>query len=640
MKREISVIIPCYNTGKYIDGCLDSAKSALSSFEYEIILVDDASGDDTVKRIEDYITKHGANNIVFIKNEMNIGAGASRNKAVRAARYGLVSFIDSDDYISDGYYEELFRAASERDADVTACDIVMVDSETRAETLCKGYDEGDGKYGLITAELAASPCNKLIKREYLLKYPFAEGIMNEDVASILAIIANCERTAYTRTAKYYYVQRGDSVQNSPLSDKKLDIVKAVEIFEERVKDSPDYGKYMDAVVYRQIICMLLYIPAKEKKVFRRAKFLKKMSRLTKKFALTENEGFKKLLAECPAKSRLFYSTYIKLISRGFAFFASLSVSALNFYKGKKKDRFVIEEGIDREKVIEAARENSKIERRVSVSAAVPNYNYADFLYQRLYSILRQDYRIDELLILDDCSTDGSRELIDGIVPELSKYITVKKLYNDENSGSPFKQWKRAIENASSDYIWIAEADDYCEADMISRLMKPIEKDRSVVFSYADTAYIDRVGKVIHKSAKPDIDIMKTGHWEHDFIDDGVDEIKNYSYLNCTVANVSSAVFRRDDYSDVFGEMVNYRQVGDYLFYLNVMGRGKISFVSRVLNYYRVHGENVTSTTKKQLHFNELKRVHALLDEKYGFDDSQRERIAERYDFLRKVWDVE
>ena len=256
MKKEISVIIPCYNTEKYIDGCLDSAVSALSSFEYEIILVDDASGDGTVEKIEEYIASRDAKNIVFIKNEKNLGAGASRNKAVRAARYGLVSFIDSDDYISDGYYDELFDAASECDADITACDIVMIDSETKAETLCKGYDEGDGKYGLITAELAASPCNKLIKREYLLKYPFAEGIMNEDVASILAIIANCERTAYTRSAKYYYVQRGDSVQNSPLSDKKLDIVRAVEIFGERVKDSPDCGKYMAAVVYRQLVCML------------------------------------------------------------------------------------------------------------------------------------------------------------------------------------------------------------------------------------------------------------------------------------------------------------------------------------------------------------------------------------------------
>lgn len=74
---------------------------------------------------------------------------------------------------------------------------------------------------MINTGFAASPCNKIIKKELLLKYPFAEGIMNEDVASIIAILANANKISYTNQTMYNYVQRPLSVQNTALSMKDL-----------------------------------------------------------------------------------------------------------------------------------------------------------------------------------------------------------------------------------------------------------------------------------------------------------------------------------------------------------------------------------------------------------------------------------
>ena len=70
-----------------------------------------------------------------------------------------------------------------------------------------------------------------------------------------------------------------------------------------------------------------------------------------------------------------------------------------------------------------------------------------------------------------------------------------------------------------------------------------------------------------------------------------------------------------------------------------MGTGKVAFYNKPYNYYRLHGNNVTSTTKKQLHFNELKRVHHYIDNKYHLEKWQKDELKKRYEFLEKVWNV-
>ena len=75
----------------------------------------------------------------------------------------------------------------------------------------------------------------------------------------------------------------------------------------------------------------------------------------------------------------------------------------------------------------------------------------------------------------------------------------------------------------------------------------------------------------------------------------------------------------------------------YLFYIYVISKGKICFINEPLNYYRVHGNNVTSTTKKQLHLDELKRVHEYIRKHFGLNEVQEENILNRYNFLEDVW---
>lgn len=642
---ELSIIIPCYNVELYVEKCLDSLKKQVANIKYEIILIDDYSTDNTKDIIKRRINKKDLS-ITLIENEQNIGAGASRNKALKQAKYNYISFIDSDDFVDDNYYDVMLNKMVKEDLDVIACDIKLVYEDGTPSDIGYGCVGSINKLNMINTGFAASPCNKIIKKDMLLKYPFAEGIMNEDVASIIAILANSKKVSYTTETKYNYVQRSSSVQNSSLSLKRFDIFESVKILDSRIKDNKQYDKIMEAVTFQQLFLFYIYVLPREKNMFKRVKFLRLFQKKSRQYNLENNEFCSENLNRRGKKAKFYYALIFNLNNKGFSFLTSLIMSTFNLYHNIKHSKFfnkklsVIKNNLTIDDLIKVAKKQSKMnDAKIKVSVVVPNYNYERFLIQRIYSILNQDYKIYELIILDDCSKDNSRELITEIELKLKKYINIKKEYNKENSGTAFKQWKKGFELISGDYIWIAEADDYCEKNMLSSLMKYIEKDEEIVLGYVDTSFINTYGVRTMKTIKPEIDIQKSGHWENDFVNDGVEEIKEYSYLNCTIANVSSCVIKKGDYEEYLKLSSDFKQAGDWLFYINVMKQGKILFINNPLNYYRVHGNNVTSTTKKEKHVEEIIKIHDIVKKEFNLNKHHEKKMKERIEFLRKVWDL-
>lgn len=638
--RNLTVIVPCYNVSKYIEKCLDSIiKQKVTNLE--IILVDDKSKDNTEEVIKKYISRHDKYDIKLIVNEENRGAGYSRNRAIKEAKHEYLGFVDGDDYLEDNYYDKLFTVLEKEKATVAVCDLkIKFNGDPDKDYISPACIGNVNKYNLINNGLAASPCNKIYKKELLLKSPFAEGIMNEDIPAIIGVLANAVKISYTNETYYNYIQHHNSVQNSPLNDKKLNIFKAVEILDERLKDHPSYKKIMDAVIYQQIIMFFIYVPCKEKSFIKRAKFLKKFYKLSKKYKIRQNHLLWHFVDNQGKKHKYYYKALLKLNCNGFSYSTSFLISLYNFlYKLKSKEKTVFPKDLSIDDLVTVAKRQSKMSSELSVTAVIPNYNYEKFMIQRLYSILYQTYKVDEIIILDDCSTDNSRELIDEIIESLKEYVNIRRIFNEKNSGCVFKQWQKALEESKSDYVWIAEADDYCKNNFLKSNMNLVKKDNDIYLSYSDTAFIDKDGHIVLKTIKPEIDILKTKHWDSNFINDGKKEILEYSYLNCTIANVSSVIFKKDDYSDCFEQLVKFKQVGDWFFYLKVMERGKIAFYNKPLNFYRLHGNNVTSTTKKQAHFDEIKKIHEYLDKTIKFNKIQKKNIRDRYKFLKRVWGV-
>ena len=634
-KDLISIIVPCYNVSKYVSKCLDSLINQTYK-NIEIILVDDCSNDNTRDILKEYLKKD--NRIKLICNKKNSGLSFSRNVGISNSSGQYIGFIDSDDYVDFDFYEKLY-CSMDSECDISMCDFKVINEFDNSQVISKCFS-GDkiDKLSAINTGLAASVCNKLFRRDLILSYDFEVGKVNEDIAVTIPLIVKARKIGYAKTY-YYYIQRNNSIQNSVFSYKRFDIFSGVDLALERIEGCSFYNDIKDAIVFNQLIALFLYVIPKEKRYRQRKRIIKKYCDMVKKYDIRHNSFLILFFNNNGPKHRLYYKTLFKLVYGGHYRVVNFLLFVYDFLRGLLiKD--VIDEGISLNSVIDKAIYQGGLrENNVKVSVVIPNYNYSRFIYQRVYSILSQNYKIHELIILDDCSTDDSRIVIDEMVSKIDSYVSVKKIYNKKNSGSAFKQWEKGFEIASGDYVWIAEADDYCNSYMLNKLVKPIRKNRDIMISYCDTAFIDSNGYIIMKSIKNEIDIQKSGHWNRSYINNGIDEIDKYSYLNNTIANVSSCLIKNCDYGLIFSDAGKFYQAGDWLIYLYIMSKGYISYINKAMNFYRVHGNNVSSTMNRRKHIDEIKRIYSYCISNFNLTDQHKKKMDERINFLIDCWEV-
>lgn len=223
-----------------------------------------------------------------------------------------------------------------------------------------------------------------------------------------------------------------------------------------------------------------------------------------------------------------------------------------------------------------------------VSVILPNYNHAPYLPQRIESILNQTYGDFELIILDDCSPDNSREIIEKYRdnPHISHIV-----YNEKNSGSTFRQWKKGIELAKGNYIWIAESDDYAGITFLEKVMESIKKYNST-YCFVKTTIVDKVNDEVMKQPEilPDESISLNTF------------IREYLLFSNPISNASMLVFRKDALDgNVWKEITKYKYCGDWLFYGSFRNDKdvRVSEVKEYLNFFRTHSVNVSNRSEEK-----------------------------------------
>ena len=274
-----------------------------------------------------------------------------------------------------------------------------------------------------------------------------------------------------------------------------------------------------------------------------------------------------------------------------------------------------------------------------VSVIVPNYNYKRFLRKRINSIIRQTYPLFELIILDDASTDGSQGQIEEIVKDVKKRcpgLSVKTIFNRQNSGKAIKQWMKGIEAAKGDYIWIAEVDDLSRKNFLAEVIKGFD-DPDVVLSYTESAVINGWGIMIVPDFRWSRDKEKTGHYDNNYIKNGIDEIREIMAVRCTIPNVSAVVFKNNKrWIKYLEKAAEFRQTGDWYFYTKVLENGKISYNRKSLNLFRVHNDSVTKGSKKSgEHYQEILGMHQAFQKEYDLDPVVVERMKNEADRVRE-----
>ena len=246
-----------------------------------------------------------------------------------------------------------------------------------------------------------------------------------------------------------------------------------------------------------------------------------------------------------------------------------------------------------------------------VSVVVPNYNYARHLPHRIATILNQDQPVWEIIFLDDASTDDSLEVAERLLQDCG--ISYRIVPNKKNSGSVFAQWKKGVDLARGDIVWIAEADDWASARFTRVATEPFQ-DPDVVISYTQSQMVDEASNIISPHYLDYVADLDRERWRKPFINDGPAELDEGFSVKNTIPNVSGALFQREALAQILdkhmAEIRTYRVAGDWCTYAHLATLGKVAFDPRPLNYHRRHTGSVTISRFTKTEWDEIERMQA------------------------------
>jgi hypothetical protein len=227
-----------------------------------------------------------------------------------------------------------------------------------------------------------------------------------------------------------------------------------------------------------------------------------------------------------------------------------------------------------------------------VSVVIPNYNYARYLPQRIESILRQTEQDLEIIIIDDASTDDSRE----VIARYRADARVRTLFFEENSGSPYRRWNDGAALATGNWLLFAGADDWCEETMLARLLALAESTPGVGIAYCQSTGIDSEDRAVRswKEWTDDIDPVR---WSADFVEEGVAFLPALMLKNI-IPNASAALIRRDAFERAGGFSQDLRLCSDWQLYARILGHAQLAFIAEPLNYFRTHGDTVRAASAR------------------------------------------
>lgn len=249
----------------------------------------------------------------------------------------------------------------------------------------------------------------------------------------------------------------------------------------------------------------------------------------------------------------------------------------------------------------------------SISVAIPNYNYAKFLPGRLATVFQQQLPVDEILLLDDGSSDNSLEVVSRVASEWERSVTV--LPNAINSGSPFAQWRKAAETAKGDFLWLAEADDLSEPTFLSAVVGAMQSDPAICIGFSDSRSIDSDGALLSDSYQDYYARHEPGALSSTQVFDGSTFARRYLSVRNLILNASAVVWRRAALLKALdacaGELRGLRMAGDWRLYLELLGMpgARIAYVAEPVNIHRRHSQSVTHALPAQVHLAEIAHCH-------------------------------
>ena len=229
---QISIVVPVYNVENCLSYCVESLRQQTYK-NIEIILVDDGSTDSSGEICDQYAREDNRIKVLHIENG---GLSNARNTGVKESSTDWIVFIDSDDYYDHRAIEYLVELRDKYRVDLVATPVIEVRNYENSDFLGDFREKYSGKLDRRTAleqmfygnYVGTHSGGKLYKKEILLRFPYPNGMLYEDLALAYEHIAFCENIAVSDLNLYKYYRRPGSIVNSKYSDRLLDFYKAME----------------------------------------------------------------------------------------------------------------------------------------------------------------------------------------------------------------------------------------------------------------------------------------------------------------------------------------------------------------------------------------------------------------------------
>lgn len=222
MKPIISIIVPIYNVEKYLPKCIDSILNQTFK-EFELILVDDGSLDNSGRICDEYSKKDKRIRVIHKENG---GVSSARNVGVESSLGNYIGFVDPDDYIDKYMYQKMIDMCTIKNADIAICKFVREIngqiSEAKDGFYIRELDNVEGLRECFKGILYRhSLCNKLFKKKCFEGIRFPEGRIHEDLSTTYRLLANSNKSVYINYSGYIYVKRENSILTSTFNEKRL-----------------------------------------------------------------------------------------------------------------------------------------------------------------------------------------------------------------------------------------------------------------------------------------------------------------------------------------------------------------------------------------------------------------------------------
>ncbi len=247
--KKVSVIIPVYNVENYLRKCLNSLVNQTLK-DIEIIVVNDGTLDNSQEIIDEYVKKYPKKVVSIIQE--NGGQGAARNTGLLHAKGEYIGYVDSDDYVEENMYEELYKKAKEEDSDIVICGNNVV--KENYEFLSK--EDVDKEF--LLGKMAV--WNKIYKKNIIVdnKIQFRSKVWYEDLDFTMKVYFSSKKISYVDKPLYNYLLREGSTMNNNNIKRNLELIEAFDSLIDYCKDKKIYNKVKDEIEFLCIYHMYIF----------------------------------------------------------------------------------------------------------------------------------------------------------------------------------------------------------------------------------------------------------------------------------------------------------------------------------------------------------------------------------------------